>query len=345
MAEKSAGVQYLGSDGMPISSRDLSNAAGYGSEFLPPLWLLEKWVSVSRSSAPLLGLADTLPLPPGCFEVNLPRWRAFAPAHSQWLENTPEPNNLSAFEPVDRGYPEDSQTDHLTSEVVLISQYTVVSEQALDRGTGPGVMDAILVQEAAEAYAAEAERQLIYGLGTDGELQGVYGPSTFALTYTDSSPTPAEFIQSGIGAAIANIGAKRLKYPECILMAPRRAGWVFTQTDGSGNEPTTRPGTGLYPKAPFDGGDVPLGPVGGLPVYVDGALPTTVSGDQDLVVVGRPSDLLVLQSDPIYEVFREPYAAQLAVQIRARVYIAAIIRYPDSFATILGTGLADPYNV
>ncbi len=193
------GVTYIASDGQRIHARDLSNTLGYGGEFLPPTWLMEKWVTIARSAAPLLGLAEKLPLPPGCFGVVIPRFRTFATANDNdtRIENVPEQQDPTAT------------TDLLSSVVETVTQYTTISLQAFDRASGPGVMDSILVTEAAEAYVVQAETRLFTGTGpNDGEILGLYN-SGFLTTYTDSSPSPQALVVA-IGKALeASAGPSR----------------------------------------------------------------------------------------------------------------------------------------
>jgi hypothetical protein len=88
-----------------------------------------------------------------------------------------------------------------------------------------------------------------------------------------------------------------------------------------------------------------VGTFHGLPVYIDPLVPINLGGgtNQDNIYLLKTDDLVLLESPPKVEVFREPYADSLGVLIRMYAYVATILnRHPESIGVITGTGLVTP---
>ncbi len=131
-------------------------------------------------------------------------------------------------------------------------------------------------------------------------------------------------------------------------MHPRRWGWLLGAVD-SGGRPFVAPlaqlpGNTLGTQA----GVISEGLVGtmqGLPVYVDANLPATLGAgsNEDRILVARANDVILYESVPRAEAFREPLADKLGILVRVYNYVAVHGgRTPTSFAVISGTGLAAP---
>jgi hypothetical protein len=57
----------------------------------------------------------------------------------------------------------------------------------------------------------------------------------------------------------------------------------------------------------------------------------------------KADDLVLLESGPQAEVFREPYADSLGVLFRLYAYVGTILnRHPESIGVLSGTGLITP---
>jgi HK97 family phage major capsid protein len=321
------GVMFRGRDGEAISSRDISTASGGAGEFTPPVYLVEHWASIARAAAPLVALADSLPLPDGCMEVVVPEFNAFTGTTNEYqdLENIPQT-------------PANPTSAALTSDVGTITSFLTVSQQVLDRASGPGVLDKILIQEAAEGFAAYWEQALFVGdgIGSGGVYPGIYDTAgIWQQVYNDASPTPTALVLA-IGKAAAQVSVNRKRRAEALFCAPARIDWLMANTDTTADGVANRIGTGAVNRPGTDDALTVFGPVAGLPVYASGAL--DLGGTEDVIFAGRPSDLLVMQGDPILELFAEPYGTQLGVQFRTRTYVADILRYPTGWASVLGTG-------
>jgi hypothetical protein len=78
-------------------------------------------------------------------------------------------------------------------------------------------------------------------------------------------------------------------------------------------------------------------------VVIDPLVPTTVNTSQDVVYLIKADDLVLLESGPSTEVFREPYADSLGVLVRLYAYVATVLnRHTESIGILTGTGMAAP---
>lgn len=318
--------------------RALSATPGMGVEFTPPEWILSRWASVTRAAAPLKGLVTKVPLPPSTLELRVPRFDTAAGVVPEQFENVDPPEALS-------------ETDEVVSKVATFAGDVLLSQQIFDRGGQ--FADEIILKDFAENYGEALQGQLMNGTGKNGQLLGLLNVPTTAVgavpgarfvTYTTASPTPALMTEyaAKCGAQISDV---RKRAPSAMFMRGARWFWTVGSPDGSGNESTERPGTGVLPADPDTG---PYGPLASLPVYHDNTLPTDLGteANQDPLVLARTRDILLLE-DPLGPRFSaQPgtnAAGQMTVLLQWHAYTAAYTNlYPSAIGTVQGTGLAVP---
>ena len=130
-------------------------------------------------------------------------------------------------------------------------------------------------------------------------------------------------------------------------MHPRRWYWLESATDSSGRPLVVPMGAAYNPMA-VENNVVPMGQVGsfhGLSVIIDPLVPTNLGAgtNQDIVYLLKTDDLVLLESGPKTEVFREPYSDSLGVLFRMYGYVATILnRHTESIGVLTGTGLVPP---
>jgi len=307
--------------------RAQSTVSGVGGEFTPPVWLLKLFASVSRGVAPLRSLVRSVPLPEYGMSVSIPRFDTAAGVAVQAAQNTAPAQS-------------EATTDSLTAPVVTITGENLMSIQLHDRGPG---IDAIVGQDMGEAYAAVLEQQIVNGTGTAGQHLGLLNvPNIETATYTSGSPTVA-----GIVTAIANgaalVADNRKRPPNVLVMRGARYFWLAGEPD-SGGDPVQRVGMGMLPAAEDEG---PFGPIVGLPVALDDAIPANLGAgtNQDCVLAVRTSDIILLESDPKVSVVIDGngLAQELTVAIIWHAYSALFAgRYPSAIAQVVGTGFVTP---
>lgn len=332
------GIQPHNRSGQPVQERALSMGdPAAGGVAVPPKWITSEFASAARAAAPLRRLVRTIDLPGGCDELHIPRANVVAGIVPINEENT--------IPMVTMG-----KTDALVAPVCCISGILPLSQQLYERGN----FDAIATPDFGEAYAAALQQQLVNGTGTNGQLLGLLNVSTTDVspdvrgatlnTYTDASPTTAKIVNA-IAQTAALGSDKRERAHEFVLLRPSRYFWLAGSPDGSGNEPTQRPGTGyLTDKAPEDG---PFGPIAGLPAYLDATIPNDFGsgGNQDAAITCRGRDIILLEDQPHFTTLVDHAGgpAQLNVAIEFHIYVAAFTnRYPSSVGWTTGTGWTAP---
>ncbi|MHB8594684.1 MAG: phage major capsid protein [Acidimicrobiales bacterium] len=306
------------------SERALSMTAGAGGEFTPPAWLLQEFAGVARGVAPLRQLVRRLPLPDGCGSLSIPRFDTTAGVLSMPAQNA---NPSDAV---------DVPTDSLTALVETIAGEVLISQAMFDRGPG---IDAILASDMGESYAAVIEEQLVNGTGTGGQHLGLLNvPSISTVTYTSASPTVTGVVKV-IAETAATVANARKRPPTVAVMRPERYFWIAGETDGSTNEPAMRPGTGAFPS---DADAGPFGPIGGLPVIVDDAIPKTLGGTQDVVLLVRTPDVILLEDDVKVSALITGGAQLTAAVVWHRYSALFAGRYSSGIGVATGTGFANP---
>lgn len=303
-----------------------------------PQFLVEDFAPIARAGRPFANAMRGRPLPPEGMVLTVPRGNTATIVSSQTTENT-------AVAEQDYGVLD------LPVPVRTIAGQVDVSRQSLDRGRGT---DEVIMQDLAEAYVAELDRQVLAGGGANGEHFGILS-TTGVLTVTVTSVGAITQMRQ-IADAAQRIHTYRKLPPSLIAVHPRRWGYWCQSVDNDGRPLIVPNGNG--PFNAFSVGD--LGDVGadgivgsifGVPVMQDANIPTTISTNtvqgatEDRIFVVRATDDLLYEDDPMPNRvrFEEVLAGQLTVKVVAWDYSAFTAgRYPSANVVLAGSGLTTP---
>lgn len=312
-------------------------AGGSGGEFAPPAWLLDQWVNIIRKGRVTPDLYEKMDIPAGHSSLSIPKITGGTTTALQSTQNTAL-----------------SQTDMTTSFIqaswATVGGKQIVSQQLLDQ-TGVN-FDQIILKDLAADYAQQVGALAFSGAGTgSGTNSVVNGLSNAtigtAVTWTQASPT-AQLFYSQAANLLQQFLVKRLQNPTAWIMSPRRWYWLVAAVDSTGRPFVTVEGPAFNQMANQDGGPVAFGRVGsmlGVPVYLDPQVPTNLGAgtNQDILYLIKQDDLILLESTPRSEVFRETYADSVGVLFRLYCYIGTVLnRHTESLGTLSGTGMVAP---
>ncbi|MBS2548805.1 phage major capsid protein [Catenulispora sp. NL8] len=313
--------------------RAINTTNGAGGEFVPPLWLEDEFVAFVRPGRISANLCRHGDVPPGTDSINIPKVNTGTAVAPQTNQNTGVQQT-------------DLTTTSVSSPVVTIAGGQTVSLQLIEQS--PLNIDEVVLSDLAQDYAQKLNTQVLLGPGTAGTVTGLLTlAGTQAVTYTSGTPTLAA-LYSKIAGAIQGIHTSRFLPPTAIVMHPRRWAWAEAQLDGN-SRPLIVPAAG----GPFNvAGNLDqqaaqglVGQMLGLPVYVDALIPTNLGAatNQDEVYVAKMDDLWLWEGDVRAEAFQQTYANNMSVFVRLYNYMSfQAARYPQSIATINGTGLTAP---
>ena len=319
------------SQGITLERRALTPSGGSAGYFTPPLWLLDEFASVARAGRTLVDRTPFIPLPAGVMSVSVPRITATAGTAVQ------DAAAGDAISDAGSGF-----TDaEVKAPVVTIAGFAYVPYAMLEQTPPPG-FDRWMFQDLAESYGDQLEGQAINGTGSNGQIRGILNVSGIT-TITDTTATPdgASFLAS-LGKCASKTATARKRPPTLWLLAARRWFWLASQVDANGT-PFLR-GAELVDPADLANGDGPFGPLAGLPAFIDGALPLTLNTDQDVAIATRPSDHLLLESDPqVMVAYDTDQAGNLQAVVRLYGYAAFTAeRYPTATGIVTGSAMAAP---
>ena len=317
---------------MDVEYRDSSTASFAG--LVVPQYLTQLAAELARAGRPFANLCTNMPLPSDGMTINISRVTTGSTAAAQATENSAVSE-------------QDLDDTLLTVDIRTIAGQQDVSRQALERGSG---IDALIMADLQSAIATTLDLGLLSGDGTSGTLLGLMNiTGKNAVTYTDASPTVAEFYPK-LMDAIQQINSNRYAGPDLIIMHPRRAAWLAAAVDGQSrplvlpqsNVPQNAMGTG-----PVAGYGLNGLQVAGIPVVADANVNTTrgAGSNQDNVFVVRRADMLLFESPGAPSMVRmdQTLGGQLTVKIVGYQYAAAVFgRYPAAISVISGTGLVAP---
>jgi len=317
-----------------LHARALSATDGAGGDFVPPLWLVEQFVELSRPGRVFVDRFTRGELPAGTDTITVPKFATGTAVAQQVTQNTLIQNT-------------DATTAAVSAPVITLAGGQTVSLQLIEQS--PLNMDEVILRDLLADYAAKLDAAAISGAGGAGVPLGALNVTGLnAVTYTDASPTVAK-LYTRLADAIQQIATGRMLPPTSIVMHPRRWAWVASGVDTAGR-PLVVPTGGGAVNAVGTGSPAldPAGPVGqllGLPVYVDPNIPTTLGTgtNEDRIVIMRGEDLHLWEGIPRAEAFRDTKADQLGVFLRVYNYVALQpARYPKAISVVSGTGLATP---
>lgn len=312
-----------------VEARDVGTGAFAG--LVVPQYLTDLAAPARRAGRPFADLATSHPLPADGMTVNISRITTASAAAIQASENA------------------DTQETNLDDTLLTVDVRTIagkqdVSRQAIDRGTG---IDSIVVADLAADYNTKLDASILNDDGTSGTHLGLRSTANIqSVTYTSGSPTAAEAYPK-LFDLIQKIQAAVFAGADALVMNPRRWWWFASQVG------TNTPFIQAFASQPEVGGSVssmtygsgPAGIIAGLPVYLDGNIPTNISTNQDTILGVTRSELHLWEDAGAPLLIRTDEALSNQLSVRFVVYGYAAFtagRYPGAHGAITGTGLATP---
>ena len=304
-----------------------SNYAG----LVVPQYLTDLAAPLARAGRPFADQCRNLPLPESGMTLNISRVTTGSSAAIQAAEN-------------DAVSETDIDDTLLTSNISTVASGQQLSRQAMERGTG---IDALVTGDMASAMSTTLDNQLINGSGSSGQLLGisqVTGINT--VTYTDGSPTVAEFYPKLLDA-IQQINSNIYRAPDLIVMHPRRLAWLQAGVDGN-SRPLVLPQTNVPQNAMGTGPVAGYGNTGsqiaGIPIVTDANIRTDLgAGTEDAVYVVSRSDMLLFEDGEMMMRMDETAGLNLTLTLVMYSYVGFVPgRYPAAISAIVGTGLIAP---
>lgn len=313
-----------------MEQRDVGTGAFTG--LVVPQYLTDLVAPLRRAGRPVADIANKHDLPDEGMTVNISRITTGSAAASQATENAAVQET-------------DMDDTLLTVDVRTIAGMQDVSRQAIDRGTG---IDEIVIQDLTRAYNTELDNQLLNGSGASGQHRGIRNVTgIIAVTYTDATPSAAEFYPKGADLIQQAQKAVFLGITHWI-MAPRRWWWIAKEL---GNTFPLLQMPGTDPQSAGQAGGTEYEAMNrrlfGIPVVLDGNVPENLgAGTNEDVALGVTQEELHLWEDagaPL--LIRTDQAAVNALTVRFVLFGYSAFtagRYPSAHGAISGTGLITP---
>jgi hypothetical protein len=307
-------------DGLEYERRVNPNLeTGHGSEFAPPLWMNQEFATGRRTGTILQRLVPTFDLPKGVSSVNLPRI-------TTGTEVVPQVPGTAVSET-------EQTTKTVTSQAVVFAGMSDWSIQALEQSPAGAHLDWAIFKDLTESCDEHVERAMIGGTGENYQFYGLYNISEIGeVTYTAKEPTGTAMVPY-IGQTIAQVGIKRKRPPEALLMSTPRAAWICTSEDNA-NRPLSI--------EDYPGSDFPRFGFAGYGVYLDDAVQNVYGSkaEQDTIIACRPKDMIMLDTPSLTMVAEDVLSGTMEVRFQLHRTVAALLgRYPSGIAKLVGTGM------
>jgi HK97 family phage major capsid protein len=303
-----------------------SNFAG----LVVPQYLVNQFAPLRRAGRPTADISVNAPLPAVGMSVNLGRLTTGITSYAA-TEGTA----------VSESSPDDTL---LTVDIRTVQSMWDLSKQASLRGVG---VEDQLLGDGIRSYHSKLDQLILNGTGSAPEHRGILNTSGInGVTYTDASPTWAEFFPKLVEAVTA-ISSNFYGAATHIVAHPSIIGAWLRALDTT-NRPIFGPTAGnpFNAAATFDRPDYLGGglQILGIPVVADANMPTNlgVGENQSAVIVGdfRESYLWEDNSgNPLFVRFEEPSGTNAIRTILFGFSAYTAGKYPTAFSAITGTGL------
>ena len=313
-----------------VASENRSSGSSNFAGLVIPQYLVNEFAPKRYAGRPTADISNKMSLPAAGMTVNLGRMTTGVTSYVQSSQNT-APTFSS---------PDDTL---LTINVNTIASAYDISKQAVLRGTG--VEDQVL-GDAVRSYHTKLDSLILNGSGSSGEHTGILQTSGInSTTYTDASPTFAEFWPKLVAAA-QDVASNYYGAANAIVAHPSLIGCWLRALDSS-NRPLLVPTANAPVNAPgqYDRpGYASNYQILGLPVIADANMPTNLGSgtNETAVLVGNFDESYLWEdqgSQPLYVRFEQPDGniAIRTVVFGFSAYSAG--KYPTAFSAITGTGL------
>jgi HK97 family phage major capsid protein len=330
-----AEISYNADGPVGQEQRDLNRTDGTGGYFVPPVWLMQEFIDLSRGGRITADLCNQMPLPTGTDSINIPKVASGTTTATQTADNAAV-----------------SETD-LTDTSVQANVKTIAGQQDLAMqllDQSPLAFDQIVFADLTEDHAVKTDVQVINGSNASGQVRGILQIASVDTTaYTDGSPTVPELYPKLADSANV-VASTRFRPVTAIIMHPRRWYWSLAAVDTA-----SRPLVPIMAQGPqnalmaaldgnpaAEGGPVGVSPFG--PIYIDPNIPTNVgAGTEDVIIETRPQELYLWESMIRSRVLTEVGSGTLTIRLQLYNYVAFMPhRRPESTSIVSGTGLAAP---
>jgi HK97 family phage major capsid protein len=307
---------------------DITTADPGAASFIPPNYMGAQWIDTAIAGRPFADAVPKIPLPPTGKSMDFPRVQTNPTVAVQV-------NQADAVNEVDF----DAET--YTVNKVTIAGQNDVSIQALEF-SDPSI-DIVIMRELNRSYNQQIDAQLIYGTGANGQHRGIK-----TVVTSDSGNVRAFASGNGAGllggiyGGLSDVATNQPGFEaNCILLHPRRAAWLASHRDASGN--LFQQGQLFLAAGGQDQGFV--GNVAGLRVVRDPNVLTNqgTNTNEDDVYVMDINELMLAEGPLRTRVLQEVLSGTLQVRVQLYAFSAfAGGRRPKVITRISGAGLATP---
>ena len=305
--------------------RAINTTVGTGGAYVPPAYLEKDAIAFRRFARVTADLVGTAPLPEGTMSVNIPKMATGTAVGTQSSQNT--------------AISETDFTDSfVTQPVITLAGQQTVSIQFIERSPIP--VEDMVFGDLNNALDQSIDNYVISALSGAGT----------AVSYTSASPTAAGLLPI-LGQGKASVATGSAKTPaNAIVMTPSRWEWlVATGVDSTGRPLVVPNGQVFNSFGSYDidltQGPIAAGSVLGLPVFVDGNIPSNLGTgtNQDEIFIMASKQHILMEGTTMVRALPQTLGGNLSVLLQVYKYITFFPnRYADATAVVGGTGLVTP---
>jgi hypothetical protein len=317
-----------------LRAAGVKQATGTGGEFTPPTYYVADTAPFLRAGQPFLNALGTKPLPKMTPQLNFPKITTGGSAAVQSPDGATTSNT-------------DLVTAMVTAQVQTSVGRSVVSFQVSDLSSEA---DPVILADLIYACNTRLDADILAASSATNAKSVLNTAGTNTITYTDGTPTGAEFY-SPLTQAAAAIGKNAGLSPSFAVTHPSVLWLILGGLDGNtrplvepeGADPNDADTSRLFDPNPMQPGEPQFAAtIAGLPFVSDANLPTNLGAgaNETRVVVLNRAAFDVYVSPPMLRVGTDSASlVTLQNQLVCSVYWCIVPRQPKAASILAGTGL------
>jgi HK97 family phage major capsid protein len=292
--------------------RTMTSAAGSGGSFVTPEYITSHWADFRSWPATFADAAEQLDAPDFGLKVEVP----YVSGGPITVSGTTSEGTAISETTLTGGY--------RTATLKAFSGSVRISNALLDR-SGPTAFDMVAYTQAREALTAAIDTAVLKAAVTAATTNLTRATWTNMGSFYSDVMKAGASLETGSGLALP---------PTHAVLPPELAQWLQAVVDSEAR-PVWSPSGDAMPSVEQDGFTGYR--VGSTAVYVDQNLAGLAATTHFKWLVSSPArSILVVRSEPVWQVIPETLAETLSVILRLYAYAGVVILRPGGSATVTG---------
>lgn len=309
-----------------------ATASGGGAAFVTPVFYVSDYAPYREFGRAFADQVNKQPLPEYGMNIYMPAVTGPAAVAAQT-----EGSGVTETDP---------SVGYLSAGLITEAGQVTLSQQLLDRAGPNFAFDRLIFDQLQRDYAPKVDTYVLTQALANAAGKGFnWTGNAGAFVLTVASGAGGFYGQVAKAKATMRKTAGTVMNPTCLFLDPARAEFIQASSDSQGRPLVVPDYAGPVNAAEAGSATGDIGVEGftgyrfnGLRVFTDANIPAPATG-ADQAIVAAPDQVYFYEGAQTTRVLPQTLGQNLQVILQLYSYIAVLVRYQSSVATILGTGM------